>query len=154
MTSPVTPDWPRALAMNGNAKHTTDILKSPDEYRVSIQVNPTVPIVDIFAQAPSLSHAQRLAQATIQGMRDFLGALAVRDRVPGIRQVRLTQLGRPTGGVINADINRKVAILMFVLVFAASAATALFLSRVRRGWRAEAGSSAPPVAPPIHDPAA
>lgn len=140
ISSPVTPDWPRALAVNGQARHTTDLLKSPEQYRLSIQVNPTVPIVDVYAQAPEVGTAKHLAAAAVAGMKDYLHDLAVTQDVPKSDQVRLQLLGEPTGGVINRGVNRKLALLTFLLVFAACAAGVLVLARIRTGWRAEAAS--------------
>lgn len=140
ISSPITPDWPRALASNGTARHASDILKSPEQHRLSIQVNPTVPIVDIYAQAPTVVGAKRLTAAAVTGMQDYLRDLAIRDHVAPAQQVRLEQLGSPSGGLINQGVNRKLAVLMFLLVFAACGAGVLVLSRVRRGWVAEAAS--------------
>ena len=140
ISSPVTPDWPRALATNGQARHTTDLLKSPEQYRLSIQVNPTVPIVDVYAQAPEVSTAKHLAAAAVAGMKDYLHALAASQSVAPADQVRLQLLGEPTGGVINKGVNRKLALLTFLLAFAACSAGVLVLSRIRAGWRAEAES--------------
>jgi hypothetical protein len=154
MSSPVTPDWPRALASNGNPRRTTDILNSPDQYRLNIQVNPTVPVVDVYAQAPELGIAKRLADATVRGMEDYLRDLGVRDGVPRTQQVHLQQLGSPTGGTVNAGVSRKLALLTFVLVFAVSGMAVLFLARVRRGWRQEAATQRGiAVAGAVHEPA-
>jgi hypothetical protein len=138
VSSPVTPEWPRPLATNGNERHTSDLLKSPDEYRISIQVNPTVPIVDVYAEAPDKKTAARLADGAVTGMQDYLRDLAAREGIPSSEQVRLEQLGRAETGVLNRGVSRKLALLVFVLVFAASAAGVLFLARVRRGWELEA----------------
>ena len=94
----------------------------------------------------------RLADATVRGMRDYLRDLGARHEVPLSQQVHLEQLGRPTGGVINSGVRRNVAVLAFVLVFAASAMGVLFLARVRRGWRQEAAADrAFAAAAPLHD---
>jgi hypothetical protein len=46
----------------------------------------------------------------------------------------LTQLGHADGAVINGGARPQVIALTFFIVFALSAATAVFLGRVRRGW--------------------
>ena len=133
VASPITPDFPRPLASDGE-KSSSDLLKSPDQYRLSIQANPTAPIVDIYAQAPTARAAELLANGAVEGMKDYLTALGSSQGVPVTRQVRLQQLGRASGGVLNPGISVKVALLTFVLVFALSCAVVLFLARVRRGW--------------------
>jgi hypothetical protein len=54
--------------------------------------------------------------------------------------VRLEQLGRARGGVINHGVGLQIALLSFMVVFTISCCAVLFLSRVRRGWVAAAGS--------------
>jgi len=133
VASPVTPDFPRPLAVNGKP-HSSDLLKSPDQYRLSIQTNPTVPVLDIYAEAPTAAAAQQLANGAVDGMKDYLRDLGVTQHVPAEQQVHLEQLGSAKGGVINHGVSVKVAMLSFLLVFAVSSATTLYLARVQRGW--------------------
>lgn len=137
VASPVTVDFPRAIASSGK-RSTSDILKSPDSYRLSISANPTVPIVDVYAQAPTPEAAQQLANGAVDGMKDYLRDLGAAQRIPPEEQVHLEQLGRAKGDVIDRGISIKVAGLSFMLVFAVSSAMVLFLARVRRGWAIEA----------------
>lgn len=139
IAAPVTRAWPRHLESSGKKK-TSDIGKSPDEYRISIQVNPTVPIVDVYARAPTEAAAERLANGAVYGMRDYLREISARQQVAPQDQVHLEQLGRADGGVINKGVRRNVAILTFLLVFGACALVVLFVGRVRRGWALEAAS--------------
>jgi hypothetical protein len=137
VASPVTPDFPRPLASSGK-RSSRDILKSPDEYRLSIQVNPTAPVLDVYAEAPTAEAAELLANGAVDGMKDYLRDLGTTQGVPLERQVRLEQLGRAKGGVINQGVRVKLAVLSFLLVFAACSLTVLFIGRVRRGWAVEA----------------
>jgi hypothetical protein len=132
--TPLTPDFPRPLAAAGQEKHTSDLFKSTDQYRLNIQANPTVPILEILSEAPNAKAAATLANAAVDGLRDYL---AVQARTHGTAiddQVRLSQLGRADGRVINGGVRWQMAMLSFVIVFALSAATAVFIARVRRGW--------------------
>jgi hypothetical protein len=135
MTSPVTPDWPRPLRQPGQSRGTSDILKTPGQYRISLQNNPTVPMIDVYALAPTRKAAARLANGAIKGTQDYLRALAANQGVSPNHQVRLQQLGAATSGTINAGANLKLAILSFLVVFAACGAASLFVTRVVRGWR-------------------
>lgn len=137
IASPVTPDWPRPLDRPGERKSTGDILKEPDEYRLSLQSNPTVPVIDVYAEAPSDEAAARLANGAVSGTRDYLRVLGAAQGIRSDQQVRLQQLGAAKGGPVNAGADFKIALLSFVIVFALSCAAALFLSRTRRGWRTE-----------------
>jgi hypothetical protein len=142
VASPVTPDFPRPLASDGE-KHSSDILKSPDQYRLSVQVNPTVPVVDVYAEAPTAEAAQQLANGAVDGMKDYLADLGASQSIPPYEQVHLQQLGRAKGAVIDPGIRTKVALLTFFLVFAASSVAVLALARVRTGWILEARRERP-----------
>lgn len=140
VASPLTPDFPRPLAASGKAS-PRDILKSPNQYRLSIQANPTVPILDIYSEAPTPDKAAQLANAAVEGMEDYLKDLARQQSVPAGRQVHLVQFGRAKGGVINPGVRLKLGVLTFLIVLGASSVTVLALDRVRRGWKLESMAS-------------
>jgi len=140
VSSPVTRDWPRQLAQSGSPKKTSDIFSSPNEYRLSLKSNPTVPVIDIYAEAPTAKAARELANGAVTGMRDYLQDIAAQQGVAPRQQVRLEQLGSARGGVVNAGVKTKLPILAFLLVFAASCLAVMFIGRVRRGWTMESDS--------------
>jgi hypothetical protein len=146
-TAPATPEYPRPIADPENRRRTSDILRTTDEYRLKISANPTVPIIDIYSQAPTADAAKQLANAAVDGLRDYLAAVARAQSIPPGRQVQLDQLGPARGGVINDGVHLTVAVLSFLLVFALSCAAVLFVSRVRRGWRASTQAESPERAP-------
>ena len=115
-------------------KRASDILESTDQYRINIQANPTVPILDVYAQAPSAEEAETLADAAVDGLRTYLTDLAAAQQIPDDNQVRLLQLGRASGTVINKGVDWQVALLVFIVTFSLSCATAIVVSRVRRGF--------------------
>jgi hypothetical protein len=132
---PLTPKQPRVHAEAGNEKHTTDILNLNGDYRLQIRANPTVPFLQVFAQTPDARSAAALANAAVSGMETYLAGLARSTKTPSETQIRLTQLGKAQGAVINAGIDRSVAILVFIVVFAVSCATVIWTRRLRAGWR-------------------
>jgi hypothetical protein len=147
-TTPLTRDFPRPVADAENQKQTSDLLKSTDEYRLNIQANPTVPVLDVYAQAPTKQSAEALANAAVDGLKDYLGDVA---RIQGIgeaQQVRLSQLGRARGGVINGGVRIQAAVLAFLFAFGVSSAAVIFVSRVRRGWQQGSATANHPLAAP------
>jgi hypothetical protein len=140
--TPLTPSFPRPIDEGDNKKATTDIFEGPDQYRINIQANPTVPVLDIYSEAPTAQAAVNLANGAVDGLRDYLNEVAKVQGVGRADQVRLTQLGRARGGVINGGVNIQVGILVFLFVFFDCAAAALFVGRVRRGWREMAAAEA------------
>jgi hypothetical protein len=141
-TTPLTPDFPRPLAAEGEQKHTSDLLRSTDQYRLNIQANPTVPIIDVYAQAPSAKAAEQLANSAVDGLRDYLGVTArlQSKRLNGDDQPLISQLGRARGVVINNGVRLQVLLLTFGFVFALCCAVSLFVGRVRRGWQLVEGT--------------
>jgi hypothetical protein len=129
-TTPLTPEFPRPIAGAENQKHTTDILRSPREYRLNVQANPTVPILDISTQAPSAQAAAELANATVDGMRDYLSDVARAQTVRPGSQVRLEQLGRARGVVIDHGARLQIVVLGFVLTFGLCCALVVVLARL------------------------
>jgi hypothetical protein len=135
---PLTPTQPRAVVASSDRKHATDLLASTDQYRLSLQANPTVPVLDVYAQAANSETAAVLANTAVDQLRAYLKRLAVSEKTPESQQLQLLQLGRAEGTVINEGVDLEVAVLVFLLTFAIACATLVFASRVRDGWRAEA----------------
>jgi hypothetical protein len=134
VSAPLTPDFPRAIEEAGNEKHTTDILRSTNQYRISLRTNPTVPMLDVYAQAPTAERAAALANAAVDGLQEYLDDIATTQRIGADQQVQLKQLGRARGALINDGVAVQVALLSFLVVFAVSATAVLLVARVRRGW--------------------
>jgi hypothetical protein len=132
---PLTPDFPRPLSGFGEDPETEDLLKSTDQYRLNIQANPTVPVLQLYAQAPSAEAAATFANAAVAGLRDYLQDQAEAQGTPRRAVVRVEQLGQAQGVVINRGIRPQLAVLTFLIVFGLAAATAILIARVRRGWR-------------------
>jgi hypothetical protein len=134
ITAPFTRKQPRAVATT-NPKRPSDVFESTDQYRINIQANPTVPMLDVYAQAPNAKDAATLANAAVDGLGAYLADLGVTQNVPAQDQLRLLQLGRATGTVINKGVDWQLACLVFILTFALACATTIFVARVRRGFR-------------------
>ena len=132
---PITAKQPRVLAEAGHERHTSDILKLNGQYRLYIKANPTVPFLQIYAQSPDADSAAALANAAVGGMQAYLAELGTSTDTPTTQQIRLMQLGKAEGAVINHGIRWRVAFLAFALAFAVSLATVIWVRRVREGWR-------------------
>lgn len=131
---PLTPaqPTPQPGAYNNSVK---SVARSTNQYRISVLVNPTVPIMDIYAQAPSAATAAQLANGTVTALRDYLERLAATQGTPAQDRIRLTQLGQARGTVIDQGISVQVAVLVFLVTFVLTCASVVFVSRVREGLR-------------------
>lgn len=135
IVTPRTPEQPWARTATGTNARPRDLVKSTDQYRLAIQSDPTVPILDIYAQAPTAKASEELANAAVAGLSDYLRVLAASEQTPDEMRVRLRQLGAARGEVLNHGVQMQVAVVVFCLVFALSAVATVVIARVRRGWQ-------------------
>jgi hypothetical protein len=133
--APLTSQQPAPPVDSENARHTSDILKSTDQYRIDLKANPTVPMLDIYVQTPNAESAAALGNAAVDELNTYLRGLVGRQNTPLKDQIRLVQLGRASGVVINGSVRWQAALLAFLLTLGISCATVTFLARVRAGWR-------------------
>lgn len=133
--APLTSQQAAAPEDSENQRRTSDIFKSNNQYRVDIKVNPTVPMIDIYAQTPSAKSAAALANASVDELKAYLAELAASQRTPPKDQIRPVQLGPASGVVIDRGVKWQAALLAFLLTLGISCASVTFLARVRAGWR-------------------
>jgi hypothetical protein len=143
IAAPLTAKNPQAVVDSKAQKKAGDILKSNDEYRLTIFANPTVPVLDIYAQAPHADGAAKLANGAVDGLQSYLQTLAQKEGTPPDAQISLIQLGRAKGSVVNPSAHSQVALLAFVLTFGLSCASMIYIDRVRKGWKLEAAGEQP-----------
>jgi hypothetical protein len=144
--APLTPSQPRARRVDpGDQAKVGDVLASSDQYRLSIQADPTVPLLDVYAQAPSAAAAEAIANAAVDGLSSYVDEVATAGATPSREKLQLVQLGRARGELINGGADLQVAFVVFLLTFAVCCALVLFLDRVKQGWRLAALSEQPAV---------
>jgi hypothetical protein len=135
-------DSSRITAVSRTTANVTAVMREPDSeqranqiaaarapYRLELQADPLRPVLNIYAQGPSAAAAERLANAAVQSLRAYL-----RTRPATKLPLRLEQLGRARGNVINASTVPQMFLLTFAVVFGLCAGLLLLLPRVRRGW--------------------
>jgi len=119
-----------AMREPDSEQRASQIVASRAPYRLELQADPFRPVLNIYAQAPSAAAAERLANASVLSLRDYLETRPA-TKLP----VRLEQLGRARGNVINASTPPQIFLLTFAVVFGLSAALLLLLPRIRQGWQ-------------------
>ncbi len=130
-SAPATPQFPQAITSPNRT--TSDLLSSNDQYRINVQANPTVPILDIYTEASRPAIAEALANAAVAGLRDYLQTYA--HAVPARQQVRLEQLGAAQGGAVTGGLRVEVLALVFFAAFVVSCTVGMLIVRVRHGWQ-------------------
>ena len=139
-TAPVTSDVPRTEIEPGSGANAAALIAAPDRYKLQVQVDPAVPVLHVYAQAPSAPAAERLADASVQALRTYLGQRFSTSQLVSVdHQLRVVQLGTVHGGVINGSASKEIALLAFLAGFAASmCAIKRAGGRIRSGWRSPA----------------
>jgi hypothetical protein len=131
--APVTATALEVLRDSGSEQRAREILLANEPYRLEIQSRPHGPVLDIYSQAPSVTEAERLADASIEGLREYLRALAIRKDADADVPLHLNQLGRARGAELTPHTGLKVAALTFLLAFAVVYGTLRGLVAIRLG---------------------
>lgn len=134
-TSPVTANVPQTLTEPGSGASASDILASADHYKLQLQVDPAVPVLHIYAQAPSGGGAVDLANDSVKGLKLYLSSLSSTRGLNPAAHVDLTQLGSAYGGVINSGVSKEIALLVFGTGFVTVLFAAALVRKFRVGWR-------------------
>jgi hypothetical protein len=114
-------------------------------YRLRFENNPVLPIVSVFAQAPTEEEARRLAIAAPRALSDYIDRLQAQQQTPADRQVVIRRLGDARGGVVNESANVQIAALVFLVVFGAWCMLLVPAQTIARGWRP--GTDRPTASP-------
>jgi hypothetical protein len=104
-------------------------------YRLRFENNPVLPIVSVFAQAPTEDEAAALADAAPRALRTYIDRIQDNQRTPPDRQVVIRKLGDATGGVVNEGANLQIAMLVFIVVFGGWCMLLIPAQTLARGWR-------------------
>lgn len=139
----LTAEAPDAMSDAPSEQRADQIALSRRPYRLDLQTDPVRPVLSIYAQAPSTPAAIGLAEAAMAGLREHLTRRADMVGSPHIF-VRLDQLGPARGGVINHHMAPQIALLTFLVVFAACVGLLSIAVRVHRGRRAASRADRPP----------
>jgi hypothetical protein len=104
-------------------------------YRLRFENNPVLPIVSIFAQAPSKAEAVALADAAPRALRVYINGIQAEQDTPADRRVVIRKLGDAEGGVVNEGANLQIALLVFIVVLGGWCMLLIPAQTLARGWR-------------------
>lgn len=116
-------------------ERSSQIIGEGSLYRLRFESNPELPIISVFAQAPTEGEAVRLAEAVPTALHRYVERLQQQQHTPPKNRVEIRRLGHATGGVVNAGANREIAALVFFLVFAGWCILLVPAHTIARGWR-------------------
>ncbi len=119
-------------------KRSTQIIGEGAVYRLRFDNNPVLPIVAVFAQAPTKEEALNLANAVPRALGTYVLRLQAQQHTPAAKRVVVRKLGEATGGVVNEGANIQIAALVFFVVLGIWCLLLVPGQTIVRGWR-EAG---------------
>jgi hypothetical protein len=114
---------------------------APPTYQLSFVQNPSLPTVDVNAQAPTTKQAIALANGAVTGFANFIDHLNATG-VTQVRRVEVRRMGLATGGIVDPGAGKKIGILAFVAVFALWCGILLYVDRLKADLRAAKHSRA------------
>jgi hypothetical protein len=117
-------------------KRSTQIIGERALYRLRFENNPNMPLITVYAQAPSDSEAVRLADAAPAALQSYVRRIQVSQHTPAKRRVTLRQLGDATGGTVNAGASLQIAVLVFFVVLILWCLLLIPAHAIAKGWRA------------------
>lgn len=113
---PYKPGSPRLEREPSAEKRASQLRAEREVYRLRFdsERDQSVPIVNIYSQAPTVAEAARLANAASAGMREYVTRVQREEGLSPDQTVRLRPLGKATGGVVNPGVDRQIALLTFL----------------------------------------
>lgn len=126
-------------------ERSTQIIGEGALYRLRLENNPNLPIISVFAQAPTEKEAKALAAAAPAALRVYVKRLQEQQHTPKRDRVEIRPLGHATGGVVNAGANREIALLVFFVVFVGWCLLMIPANTIIGGWRDGGGRGGEPA---------
>lgn len=93
-----------------------------------------LPIVSVTTRAPTIEEARAMAAAAPVALSHVVKSIQLRQDTPPGERVELRVLGPPRAAVVDDSHGKKVAVLIFLVVFALGIGLILAVPRLRRAW--------------------
>jgi hypothetical protein len=116
-------------------KRSSQIIGEGALYRLRFENNSQLPIISVFAQAPTQEEAVNLAAAAPTALRSYIEDIQTRQQTPASRQVEIRRLGDATGEIVNKGANLQIATLVFITALVAWCMLLIPANTIARGWR-------------------
>lgn len=116
-------------------QRSSQIIGEGAVYRLRFVNSPELPIIAVYAQAPTTEEALNLADAAPVALRDYLDGLQDRQGIPPERRVQIRQLGKATGGVVNKGADIQIFLLVFLVVLVGWCMLLVPAHTIAQGWR-------------------
>jgi hypothetical protein len=95
---------------------SNEVAAEAQQYRLVFDYQQDLPIVSVYAQAPTAESAIRLASGTVTGVQTYIDKLENQTHVPANAKTVVRELGSPDGGWVTAGVNPIMMVLAFIAV--------------------------------------
>lgn len=93
-----------------------EVAAEAQQYRLVFDYQQDLPIVSVYAQAPTADKAIQLASGTVTGVQAYIAQLEDQTHVPANAKTVVRELGSPDGGWVTAGVNPIMMVLAFLAV--------------------------------------
>ncbi|HEY0344643.1 MAG TPA: hypothetical protein VGC59_08345 [Solirubrobacteraceae bacterium] len=128
-------------------KRATELREAALQFQLEVQPDPVVPTLGVYGQAPTVAEAERIADAAVPALREYLQSLGTREGADPSRQIVLEQPAPARGAIINGGAKGEIFGLTFVFVFLLGIFALLLGGKLRRRLAGGSGLRAPDAAP-------
>ena len=141
----ITANVPLALTEPDSERRASEIRASRTPYRLEMQTQPLLPIIDLYAQGPTAAGAECVADAAPAALTDYMETLAFEQDFDFGQTADIQPLGSARGSIVNGGATVTIAVLTWVTVFGLLFGALLGIGLLRRRslgprrpWRAAA----------------
>lgn len=101
-----------------------------------------LPIIEIEAQSADVTTAAKLADAALEGLRDYLDTKAAAQEIPDAERLQVGGLGEPQAGMADRGPKAVFAVFAVIFVFGAGSAGIVVFFALVRAWRTASAQEA------------
>lgn len=113
-------------------------------YGIAVTQTESLPIVKVTTRAPTVHEALALAAAAPSAIREVVRSVQAQQGTPPGKRIEFRVLGPAEAGVTDEALGKKVALVLFVVLFAIFITLILGVPRLVTAWRtAEADAVSP-----------
>jgi zinc-ribbon domain len=110
-------DFTRSSKESAAEQRSQQLAGEAELKRLLFAAEEGLPVLSIYAQAPTPEEAMRIADAGARGLSDYVNTLESRKETSAGNRVELRQLGAARGGWVNQGASRPLALMAFAGVF-------------------------------------
>jgi hypothetical protein len=123
----------------GSGSSTAKLLNDPDatilKARVPTLESGEIPIVAVDTQAPDAETAEKLANESVNALKNYLQSVAGNDHVPNARRVVVTQLGPARASTQVRGPTPMIGLFAFIVVFVLGCGVIVGVRAFIEGWQ-------------------